>query len=155
MVDVIHTDGYDSAFDPEDWLAPVNHYGTLIPLGKIDFYPNWGYNQPGAGYFTIAGSHHRAIEVFLWSITNPGKLVTNTVLVGRPDFEKPVKEVKYVVENVEMGYHFDEKCEGLFYIETAGEEPWKGSNSDQSKETEESKEDSGQSGYFNSFCSIV
>jgi hypothetical protein len=42
IVDVIHTDGYDSFFDPADWISPVNHYGTLIPLGTIDFYPNYG-----------------------------------------------------------------------------------------------------------------
>lgn len=167
MVDIIHTDGYDSAFDPEDWLSPVNHYGTLIPLGKIDFYPNYGYSQPGAGIFTIAGSHHRAIELFLWSITNPGKLSTNTVLVGRPEFEQPVKDVKYVVECVEMGYHFDGKCEGLFYIQTASQEPWKSSHKHQSTEPElpttdnvstANSGDGEQEGYFStaaSYCSIV
>ncbi|CAL8100499.1 unnamed protein product [Orchesella dallaii] len=146
VVDVIHTDGYDSVFDPEDWFAPVNHYGTLIPLGKIDFYPNWGYSQPGAGVFTIAGSHHRAIELFLWSIANPGKFVTNTALVRMPEFEKPVKEVKYVVERVEMGYHLNGTCEGLFYIETESEAPWMSSH--------QSESDNGESGYF-STCSIL
>lgn len=153
MVDVIHTDGYDSAFDPEDWFAPVNHYGTLIPLGKIDFYPNYGYSQPGT-IFSIAGSHHRAIELFLWSISNPGKLTTNTVLVGRPQFEKPIKEVKYVVEHVEMGYHFDEKCEGLFYIGTQSAEPWKASESSDNQQSD-LNEESTNSGYFSSYCSIV
>ncbi|CAG2122127.1 unnamed protein product, partial [Medioppia subpectinata] len=48
FVDVIHTDGYFPWIDPRDWISPVNHYGTLIPLGTIDFYPNYGYKQPGA-----------------------------------------------------------------------------------------------------------
>lgn len=150
LVDVIHTDGYDCYLDPEDWFAPVNHYGTLIPLGKIDFYPNWGYSQPGAGIFTIAGSHHRAIEYFLWSITNPGKMTTNTALVQKPEFEKPVKEVKYVVEHVEMGYHFSETCEGLFYLETESEPPWMGGSAGSSGEDN----GSGHNGYFNS-CRIL
>lgn len=82
IVDVIHTDGYDSVFDPADWFAPVNHYGTLIPLGTTDFYPNFGYRQPGISHFRIAESHHRSIELFLWSIGNPGKFMTNAVLDG-------------------------------------------------------------------------
>jgi len=36
MVDVIHTDGYSK----QRVYIGVNHYGTLIPLGTVDFYPN-------------------------------------------------------------------------------------------------------------------
>jgi len=124
IVDVIHTDGYDTIFDPEDWFAPVNHYGTLIPLGTIDFYPNFGYRQPGISHFRIAESHHRSIQLFLWSIGNPGMFITNQVLDGIPGFEKPVDKVRYVSERVEMGYHFDCSEKGLFYIETKAEVPW-------------------------------
>lgn len=35
LVDVIHTDGQD-----------VPYFGTLVPMGTIDFYPNYGWNQP-------------------------------------------------------------------------------------------------------------
>lgn len=124
VVDVIHTDGYDTIFDPEDWFAPVNHYGTLIPLGTVDFYPNFGYRQPGIGHFTIAGSHHRSIELFIWSIENSGQFVTNAVLDGTPAFEDPVEKVKYESDKIEMGFHFDESQSGLFYLETNSAEPW-------------------------------
>jgi hypothetical protein len=35
LVDVIHSDGKN-----------VPYFGTLLPLGSIDFYPNYGWNQP-------------------------------------------------------------------------------------------------------------
>ena len=35
LVDVIHTDGQD-----------VPYFGTLLPMGTLDFYPNYGWNQP-------------------------------------------------------------------------------------------------------------
>lgn len=35
LVDVIHTDGMD-----------VPYFGTLVPMGLVDFYPNYGWNQP-------------------------------------------------------------------------------------------------------------
>ncbi|CAG2182613.1 unnamed protein product, partial [Oppiella nova] len=88
FVDVIHTDGYFPWIDPRDWISPVNHYGTLIPLGTIDFYPNYGYKQPGAIGLHIAGSHTRAIDLFIWSIANPGKFRTYELLDGVPEFEK-------------------------------------------------------------------
>ena len=49
FVDVIHTDGYDPNWtDVTDYF--MNHFGTLIPLGDIDFYPNYGIaRQPGCG----------------------------------------------------------------------------------------------------------
>jgi len=134
IVDIIHTDGYDSYLDPSDWISAVNHYGTLVPWGTIDFYPNYGYCQPGSGHFTIAGSHTRAIDLFIWSIANPDKFFTNIVLDGVPSFESPVKTVKQVHTGVEMGYHYsstskiyksDEKP--LFYVETNKTEPWVGS----------------------------
>lgn len=124
IVDVIHTDGYSSYFDPADWFAPVNHYGTLLPLGTVDFYPNGGYYQPGIGHFTIAGSHHRSIELYCWSIKNPGKFKTNTVLDGKPDFEKPVEKYANSKVTAEMGFHSAGKDTGLFYIETESQEPW-------------------------------
>ena len=126
FVDVIHTDGYDPWIDPKDWISPVNHYGTLIPLGTIDFYPNYGYRQPGSGGFQLAGSHIRAIDLFIWSIANPGKFRTCDVLDGKPEFEKPVKTLKKDLKCVEMGYHcyFGNNTNGCFYLKTNGSEPW-------------------------------
>ncbi|XP_054165925.1 phospholipase A1-like [Oppia nitens] len=126
FVDVIHTDGYDPWLDPRDWISPVNHYGTLIPLGTIDFYPNYGYDQPGAGGFHIAGSHTRVIDLFIWSISNPGKFCTYSLLDGLPEFEKPVKKLIRDVKCVEMGYHcfFGNYSSGCYYVETNKCEPW-------------------------------
>jgi hypothetical protein len=139
IVDVIHTDGYDNLLDPSDWFSPVNHYGTLIPLGTADFYPNFGYCQPGSGTFSIAGSHTRAIDLYIWSVQNPNKFNTNLVLDGVPKFEVPVKEVKPIKTVAEMGYYYTchrkgkvndegqgEISDGLFYIETNKAEPWVG-----------------------------
>ncbi len=127
FVDVIHTDGYDSWLDPKDWFAPVNHYGTLIPLGTVDFYPNYGYHQPGAGGFTIAGSHMRSIDLFTWSISNSGKFTTYDLLDGTPEFEKPVKKVKRDAFSAEMGYYADcgNRPNGYYFIETNSSVPWK------------------------------
>ena len=51
LVDVIHTDGW----------GVIAHYGTLRPLGDIDYYPNGGYYQPGC--WTRSGSIKRKEEV--------------------------------------------------------------------------------------------
>jgi hypothetical protein len=127
FVDVIHTDGYDSWLDPKDWFAPVNHYGTLIPLGTVDFYPNYGYCQPGAGEFKIAGSHLRSIDLFTWSISNVGKFRTYDLLDGTPEFEKPVKKTKRDPICAEMGYYADcgNRPNGCYFIETNSSMPWK------------------------------
>lgn len=130
FVDIIHTDGYDSKLDPSEWFFPVNHYGSLIPIGTIDFYPNFGFHQPGAGTFKVAGSHLRALELFEWSIDNPGKFLTNQVLVGVPDFDDPVTKAGFTIHKVEMGYYADKYADlprnatPLYYIKTNAEVPW-------------------------------
>ena len=130
FVDVIHTDGYDSKLDPSEWFFPVNHYGSLIPIGTLDFYPNFGYHQPGAGTFTVAGSHLRSLELFAWSITNPGKLLTSDVLAGTPDFDLPVDKAMPGQFQVEMGYYAKKSqlppknASTLFYIKTNSQIPW-------------------------------
>src|SRR5699024_9967156 len=101
LVDVIHTAGYDSKLDPSEWFFPVNHYGSLVPIGTLDFYPNFGYHQPGAGTFTLAGSHLRSLELFAWSISNPDRFLTSDVLAGTPAFDEPVDKAipsKYQVQ---------------------------------------------------------
>jgi len=113
----------------------VNHYGTLIPLGTIDFYPNYGWDQPGAGPVSshlLAASHLRAIDLFLWSIGNPERFGTNKVLDGTPAFEFPVTKVREVDTPAEMGYHAYRSSarEGNYYIGTTKSEPWIPGNSD-------------------------
>lgn len=107
--------------------APVDHYGSIRPLGKIDFYPNYGHNQPGIKYFLLSGSHSRATELFIWSIDNPGKFRTNDQLVG--DWIGKTDLAKYLEiapESVEMGYHCNAESQtsGCYYLETNSSEPW-------------------------------
>lgn len=129
-MDIIHTDGYDSKLDPSEWFFPVNHYGSLIPIGLLDFYPNYGYHQPGAGTFTLAGSHLRSIQLFAWSIANPGKMITSDILASTPDFDQPVEKSLPGKYPVEMGFFADKStmppanASTLFYIKTNSEEPW-------------------------------
>lgn len=119
MVDVIHTDGYSK----QRVYIGVNHYGTLIPLGTVDFYPNYGYRQPGAK--AIAGSHSRATDLFTWSVSNPKKFITNEVLDEAPGFEKPVETTHTVPYNAQMGYFANKRAQrGLFYLETKDRAPW-------------------------------
>ncbi|CAG2168797.1 unnamed protein product [Oppiella nova] len=48
FTDVIHTDSYHKYRSP-DLVSLINHYGTLRPLGSLDIYVNYGYDQPNAG----------------------------------------------------------------------------------------------------------
>lgn len=124
LVDVIHTDGND-----------VPYFGTLVPLGKIDFYPNYGWNQPTTDDNSsskptirmdqfqkkiaeaspyggnITESHGRALDYFLWSINNQSAFRTHLKLDGIPDMNKPVHRLvatdfEHNIE-AEMGYHCD------------------------------------------------
>lgn len=124
FVDVIHTDSHHD-FRSSELFSLINKYGTLKPCGTLDFYVNYGFDQPNAADFTNAGSHLRAIELFAWSIENGGELRSQFVLNPAPDVDKPVKKAKRVVQPAEMGYHADGKPTGCYYMETNGEEPWK------------------------------
>ncbi|KAF7496340.1 Pancreatic lipase-related protein 3 [Sarcoptes scabiei] len=128
LVDVIHTDGQD-----------VPYFGTLVPLGHIDFYPNYGWDQPSNdgesnmkpmvsqdennkknaipskyGGF-ISESHGRAIDFFVWSIINPERFRTFLKLENDPQVEQGVHRIRTVSPidfvEVEMGYHLDEFIE--------------------------------------------
>ncbi|XP_054156751.1 phospholipase A1-like [Oppia nitens] len=140
LVDVIHSDG-----------KSVPYFGTLVPLGSVDFYPNYGWNQPtndapdkkpylqstrrsakgqvspyGSG-FTV--SHSRAIDYFMWSIGNSGSFRTSLVLEDEPDVDSAVHRVKRVDRETEMGYYTDQwpnndlpdRC---YYVLTNASEPW-------------------------------
>lgn len=120
-VDVIHTDGLN-AWRP-DWT--YNHFGTLIPLGTIDFYPNWGCEQPGVGVLNISGSHNRVLDLFTWSIKNPRKFITNQILDHAPGYEAPVKKTRTASYKAQMGYFADKHVQkGLFYLKTNDRDPW-------------------------------
>lgn len=67
MVDVIHTDARRLESD-----IRLPYYGTIIPLGTIDFYPNYGFGTKRDAY----GNHILAYELFTWSINNQGKFKT-------------------------------------------------------------------------------
>lgn len=120
LVDVIHTDG-----------KCVPYFGTLVPLGSIDFYPNYGWNQPNyddspekphmveseaerkedIGSYDSHGftvSHRRVIDYFIWSIDNKAKFATNLVLEEHPCVDKAVHRLRFVAEHREMGYYADE-----------------------------------------------
>ena len=141
LVDVIHSDG-----------KSVPYFGTLMPLGSLDFYPNFGWSQPtndtsddkpymvsdkshpkgpvspyGSG-FTI--SHTRAIDYFIWSIDNRNRFVTKIILEDTPDVEVAVHRIKCVPHEAEMGYFADEHLIEVahhslcYYIATNASEPW-------------------------------
>lgn len=124
FVDVVHTDSHHE-FRSSELYSLINKYGTLKPCGTLDIYVNYGFNQPNAADFTSAGSHLRAIELFAWSIENPGELRSQFQLKGVPEIDKPVDKTKRVVVPAELGYHADPKATGNYYMETNGEEPWK------------------------------
>lgn len=144
FVDVIHTDGKAK--------KASLYCGTLIPLGTIDFYPNFGWSQPTKGTPKakslpkndgISGlgadgvSHKRAHEYFIWSISNRHKFKTNLVLDESPRVDKifhgaypnvtSVHKVKWVATTAEMGYYADKVKSinpGNYYVKTNASDPW-------------------------------
>lgn len=122
FVDVIHTDCFEQAYRFK--ALGVDHLGHFPPLGAIDFYPNFGHNQPGCPDYHA--SHHRAVDLFTWSIANPGKFNTTLKLARAPKIESPVKDLVRGPA-AEMGYYADQtECchEGLYYLKTNAAEPW-------------------------------
>ncbi|XP_070562305.1 phospholipase A1 VesT1.02-like [Ptychodera flava] len=116
MVDVIHTCGYF-----EGHSIPLNHFGTLKPLGTVDFYPNYGCGQDGCEH-TLGGSHSRVLDYYIYSIRHPGEFTTNLVLDGVPSCNAPVKKTKRGRSAAEMGYHCKESSSGLYFISIAAKD---------------------------------
>ncbi len=103
--------------------SPTNHFGTLVPMGNLDFYPNWGHSQPGCVNFSVIGSHNRSFELFTESISKPGRFLTNMKLVKEPAFMSITEEVEIVGgPEVEMGFHCSGGAKGNFYIEVDQED---------------------------------
>lgn len=125
FVDVIHTDGVKYLFNIVGIeMTKIPHYGTLIPLGTIDFYPNYGHSQPGCDR-VLLGSHKRAVELFTWSINHPGKFKTGRVLQKAPTFEQPVDSYETGQSVAEMGYYADKfHLEGNYILWTEKKQPW-------------------------------
>jgi len=121
IVDCIHTDGYAAPMTIQALTSPTNHYGTLVPMGTIDFYPNWGHSQPGCVTFSVIGSHNRAFELFTETISRPGKFRTNLRLAKTPGFMNIQEEYVPGEEDVEMGFHC-EGGKGNYYIEVDQED---------------------------------
>ena len=128
MVDCIHTDGYDPDWQAE--LCPINHFGTLLPWGTIDFYPHFGLSpQPGIDEFNpyqISKSHQRSHDYFIWSIKHPDKFLTNQKLNKAPGYEEPVKDVHTTSHCAQMGFYCDKVkvTSGQFYVKVNSSEPW-------------------------------
>ncbi|CAL8139644.1 unnamed protein product [Orchesella dallaii] len=121
FVDVIHTDGYSRPWTLQSITAPTNHYGTLVPMGTVDFYPNWGHSQPGCENFSFIGSHNRAFELFTWTVFRPGKFKTNMKLKDSPTYMTIKKDVFPDEEETEMGFYCD-GGKGNYYIEVNEED---------------------------------
>ncbi|XP_077978242.1 phospholipase A1 VesT1.02-like [Glandiceps talaboti] len=120
MVDVIHTDGYYTSLMPS--AMSMNHFGTLIPLGTVDFYPNYGCEQPGCTSYTC--SHHRAIEYFTWSISHEEAFKTRQVLTDKPAYEEPVRSTRICAREAQMCYFATKESRGNYYLQTNPSQPW-------------------------------
>lgn len=125
MVDVIHT---NARHRDGDVLIP--YFGTILSLGTIDFYPNYGF-----GSRRSLGNHALAHELFTWSIKNPGKLETAQKLNKDGSITKLVPagvKVNACMKTVqktraaEMGYFADQRCKqyGNWYASVNPDPPF-------------------------------
>ena len=93
-------------------------------MGTIDFYPNFGYDQPWSA-FGLSGlirSHNKAHDYFCESIAHPEKFITNKALVCDPSPGEPVLEKRSIPTVAQMGYFADKHArKGLFYVDVVSE----------------------------------
>ena len=116
FIDVIHTDGWGYGY----------YFGTYLPLGSVDFYPNYGFHQKQvfdvekervvSPRGDISKSHSRAIDFFIWSINRKNVFKTNRVLLERPDVESICYETRKSQFCLQMGYNADHYQEQINFL---------------------------------------
>ncbi|XP_018564368.1 uncharacterized protein LOC108905824 [Anoplophora glabripennis] len=105
LVDVIHT--------------CAGFLGLKQPIGHVDFYPNGGGPpQPGCSV-TEACSHSRSWKLYAESIT-----LKQPYMASRCESFELLFTGKCNGTNIPMGYSTPNGADGVYYIETTGEEPY-------------------------------
>jgi len=107
FVQVIHTDGFHKA------LLPL---GTLLPMGHVDFYPNYGGNQQGTLHADVAHSHSMAYEFYIKSVESKSIFKATCVLKETPS-NGPCKVVKKANAAAQMGFWCETSSRGLYYLD--------------------------------------
>lgn len=109
----------------------VLHTSTILgftpPLGAADFYPNFGFSQPGCGVDLMRHcAHSRAYEYFAEAIqetTDEGEFWAVKCSVGYDEIESENCDATDV--SLKYGESLEQdRNEGLFYFETNSEKPW-------------------------------
>ncbi|XP_036224293.2 endothelial lipase [Bactrocera oleae] len=109
FVDVIHTD--------------VLGRGMMHPMGHVDFYPNFGYIQPGCDVEAEPGScnHERAPRFYAESI-NPKQEFWSSRCTNWLYFVLNICGVDS--NDARMGYHVDESLTGIYFLKTSNSTPF-------------------------------
>lgn len=132
QVDAIHTNG---------WSLTNTNFGTLKPLGHVDFFPNGDSKQPGCIMdptkrrrrrslpigtidFQAACSHSRAIDLFTESINNDcfiarDRCRDSTILPG-----SCLEAATPLVMGFNDGNRYPKSSYGIYYLETNAVPPY-------------------------------
>jgi len=103
LVDVIHTS---------------DHLGTKVPMGHVDFYPNWGNIQMTvweSGYLNHRG-HMFCLKLFLETILNPQQFAP-ILPIRSLDQRKLHEEASHPQEPLSIGYFCPEGAKGMYYVD--------------------------------------